>query len=84
MLDSDTAVVSWEHEPLRIPYMHEGSLRNYVPDFLITHVDGRKILVEVKPDSLAMTPQNVAKLAAAVSWCESNGIELSVVTEKDL
>ena len=84
MLDADSNVVAWDHEPLRIPYVYEGSIRNYVPDFLVTHVDGRKTLVEVKPDSLAGTAPNLAKLNAAASWCELNGIELTIVTEKEL
>ena len=84
MIDEDPKVVSWEYEPLRIPYMFEGSVRNYVPDFLVTHVDGEKILVEVKPDSLVETPANIAKLSAAASWCELNGVELVIVTEGEL
>lgn len=84
MLDADPNVTSWEHEPLRIPYLFEGSIRNYVPDFLITHVDGKKTLVEVKPDSLVDTASNIAKLKAATSWCELNDIGMVVVTEASL
>lgn len=84
ILDLDQSVVSWEYEPMRLPYMFEGSVHNYVPDFLVTYVDGSQSLVEVKPDMLMITKQNAAKQRAAEIWCNQNNIELLLITEKYL
>jgi hypothetical protein len=83
ILDADTDVVSWEHEPFRIPYVYEGSVHNYVPDFLVAYTHGT-FLVEVKPDCLTETVQNAAKRRAAESWCEANGIGYLSITEQHL
>lgn len=84
MLDIDDNVCSWEHEPLRIPYFFNGSIHNYVPDFLVKKLDGSVVLVEVKPNMLTETLVNLAKQSAAQSWCELNGLTLITITEHDL
>lgn len=84
MLDEDPEVASWEHEPMRIPYVFEGSVHNYVPDFLVTRTDGKSFLVEVKPSLLTDTPANQAKMKAALTWCELNDVGYLSVTEENL
>lgn len=81
ILDSDENVASWTHEPFRIPYFFDGSVHNYVPDFLVTFLDGSKKLVEVKPAVLTETPVNAAKSSAARVWCETNDVEFTIVSE---
>lgn len=84
MLDADPDVLSWEHEPMRLPYLFEGSMHNYVPDFMVTRTDGTKQLIEVKPENLSDTPTNLAKAIAASSWCDLNNVQYVIVTEKSL
>lgn len=84
MLDADPTVISWQHEPLRIPYLFEGSVKNYVPDFIVNFDDGHGELWEVKPDSLTDTPINVSKRRAAQDWCTSNDLVYRDVTETQL
>ena len=72
----------------------------YVPDFLVVYVDKNQRkhteLVEIKPskevtmetaksyrDKL-MVAINMAKWAAADSWCKANNIRFRVVTEYDI
>lgn len=72
----------------------------YVPDFLVVYVDANKKqhteLVEIKPsrettmesaksyrDKL-MVAINMAKWAAAQSWCKANNMRFRVVSEFDL
>ena len=72
----------------------------YVPDFLIVYTDAKQRkhteLVEIKPskevtmesaksyrDKL-MVAVNMAKWAAADSWCKANNIRFRVVTEYDI
>lgn len=82
-LDADPKVLSWEHEPFRIPYVFEGSIRNYVPDFLVSRADGN-FLVEIKPKLLTDAPLNVVKQQAAESWCAANGISYLSITEQHM
>ena len=72
----------------------------YVPDFLIVYVDANQKqhteLVEVKPSTEAtmesarnyrdklMVAINMAKWAAADSWCRANNIRFRVITEFDI
>lgn len=83
ILDDDVTVMAWEHEPFRIPYLFEGSTRNYVPDFLVTRDSGMS-LVEVKPAGLISSPLNLAKQHAAQLWCEANSVTFQTITENDL
>ena len=54
-LDSNTNVLQWASEPLRIPYKHPftGKMTNYVPDFLVTYRGKNNTvvaeLIEIKP-----------------------------------
>lgn len=80
MLEADPEVVSFEFEPIRIPYYYgfrnDGSLqrRYYIPDFLVLYRDGRRVLVEVKPVCHVTAAVNVAKFSAAHEYCLSEGI----------
>lgn len=82
-LETDPDVLSYEVEPLAIPYMFEGRVRNYIPDVMVTRA-GKQQLVEVKPAVLTDTEQNVQKASAARNWCDQNGIEFLVITESEL
>lgn len=84
ILERDAAVLSYDVEPFRIPYIHEGCVRNYVPDVLVSRVDGSFELVEVKPVALLNAGANADKADAAREWCERNGVTYVVVTEDQL
>ena len=57
MCDNHPAVLSWQSEPVRIPYRNPftGDYTYYVPDFIMIYKNktGRKVaeLVEIKPSS---------------------------------
>lgn len=72
MLDTDDDVIVCEAEPFVIEYVLDGVTRRYVPDFLMTLRNGRRRLVEVKPRALLNLPINIAKMEAALRWCEQN------------
>lgn len=84
LLESDPDVTSYEVEPIAIPYVFDGRIRNYIPDVLVTRVSCGQQLVEVKPTALTETVQNVTKADAARVWCKQNGINFLVVSESDL
>lgn len=72
----------------------------YVPDFLVVYVDNNQRkhteLIEIKPSSETTMESarsyrdklsvaiNMAKWAAADSWCRANGMRFRVITEFDI
>lgn len=84
MMDASDDVVQWEHEPLRLQYVFEDRVHNYVPDVLVTMIDDTKCLVEIKPIKLTIEPKNVAKRRVAEEWCAANDVTFTLVTECDL
>lgn len=72
-LDTSLSVLTWEYEPVRIPYRYDGQ-RWYVPDFLVTFQDRRKELWEVKPREFIGAEKTLRKTEAARAWCAENGV----------
>lgn len=54
-----------DHLGFQIHYLWNGSMRRYVPDFLVRLRDGRTLVLEIKGQD---SPQNQAKRAALESW----------------
>jgi len=86
-LDNNQDVKSYEYESLKIPYLSNkksGKIRNYIPDFIITYVDGTILIVEIKPKRFLEKLQIKKKLIAAKEYAEKNKIQFKVLTEDDL
>jgi hypothetical protein len=83
-IEEDETAISLQIEPFSVPYRLNGDARRYVPDFLVTYVDGRKVLIEIKPECYLAAQINVAKFAAAKEYCALNGLEFEVWTQEDL
>ena len=78
----------------------KGKQTIYVPDFLVVYIDANQKqhteLVEIKPSTEVtmesaksyrdklMVAMNMAKWAAADSWCRANNMRFRVVTEFDI
>jgi len=65
MLDADPNVLSFEYEPIKIKYRYKNRNRNYMPDFVVTFIDGTQEIHEVKPKRMLGKSLNKAKFAAA-------------------
>jgi len=77
-LDADTTVSSYLRSPCAIPYLWQNSLHRYVPDVLITYMDGSKVLEEIKPLKLLENKhkgqeQLLAKTAAGRTFAATQG-----------
>lgn len=59
-------------------------MRNYIPDLLVTYIDGHRELVEIKPKRRIANPKNVKKFLAAGEWCLQNSCRFVVLTEVEL
>lgn len=82
--DADHSVKGFAYEPFSIPYYYHQVQRYYIPDFLVERMDGKKLLIEVKPKCFLDAAINVAKFAAASEYCEKNGLEFQVWTQEQL
>ena len=81
-LDSCSDVCSYIYEPFSIEYLFENKARNYLVDFAIEYADGRKVIVEIKPDGKLDTPKNKAKFSGAQAFAQEHDFEFEVWTEK--
>jgi hypothetical protein len=83
-LDNDDDVVTFTTEPLKIPYTHDERRKNYVPDFLVEYLDGKKEIIEVKPCMPFLSDEATVKTSAAIKFCNELGISFRFVTEAEL
>lgn len=86
-LDSDPTVTEFSYEQLNIAYLSNkktGRIRHYIPDFMVTYIDGRVVLVEIKPLRRILNPTNVKKFAAAKEWAILHDVQFQILTEREL
>jgi uncharacterized protein YlzI (FlbEa/FlbD family) len=82
--DEDPSVVHYEYESLKIPYVSNNKtkkVRNYIPDFLVTFTNGKKLIVEVKRHSALNQIIIQKKTEAAKLWSKSNDMEYELWTD---
>ncbi|GGV12507.1 hypothetical protein GCM10010260_59040 [Streptomyces filipinensis] len=66
-------IAYYQEQPLAISYEFAGQQRTYYPDLLAATVDGRCVLIEVKPVYEMAMAINVAKYRAAEEFCRARG-----------
>jgi hypothetical protein len=75
MFDIDPEIKVVEYESLRVPYISNirtGKVKIYLPDFLITYIDGSKKIIEIKRDDRVNTKIVKLKEAAAIRFINGN------------
>ena len=84
--DRSPNILRWSSEEMHIPYYFEedGKWHNYYPDFVVDTLDGRTIVVEIKPHYQRGHKKNKAKWKTAREYCKEHGYEFKVMTEKEL
>jgi hypothetical protein len=65
-----------DYELIRIGYNHNGSHHNYIVDFVDLE---KRILYEIKPDSLMDVDKNIVKREYANVWCSENNYQYVIV-----
>lgn len=68
-LDSSNFVLSWKYEPFFVMYLDGTKVKKYIPDFFIETTDGRKLIVEIKPERLRSGTTNSSKRNAITQKC---------------
>lgn len=81
-LECDNNVISYTMEPFRIEYEYEGKIRNYIIDCLVEYVDGKKVLIEFKPNCHLKNLKNIAKFEAAEKFALKNDMLFEIWSEK--
>ena len=77
-LDTDLNVLNWtKQHGIIIKYFHDGIIKSYWPDFLITYKDGRTCIEEVKGyiDNIDIF---LLKKAAAEEYCKATAYEFKI------
>lgn len=86
-LDSDPNVSTWSYEKLAIEYISNKKtkkVRRYYPDFQVEYIDGRKVVVEIKPSRRLQQATVIKKIRAAKEWCTLNDAVYKILTEIEL
>ena len=94
--EAQALITLWGYECIEIPYVYsvDKKVHRYYPDFYVEFKDGRKFIIEIKPENQATGKgglynklcyvKNVDKWNACKAFCDAKGMEFKVVTEKDL
>lgn len=83
-LDKSEEVHSFMYEPFSIPYYHKNNKRHYIPDLLITYINGKQKIIEIKPSYFLNAEVNLDKFESAQKYCNDKGIVFEVWTEKTI
>ena len=95
--ENNIKVAKWASEPIEIKYFNR--LKNkearYYPDYVIEHVSGDRVIVEIKPGNQCKKPDatdsqwlkeawvtNMDKWTAAKKFAEDRGMKFIIVTEE--
>lgn len=75
-LETNSGIKEWTKDHgIRIPYLILGMLpHNYLPDFLVTYVDGSKEIHETKGAGFLGWISTHAKRRAGDEWCKRQGM----------
>ena len=84
LLDAYDEVMSFDYEPFEISYIHKGQAHKYIPDIIVTFMDGHKELWEVKPSNQTNLEVNKNKWFAAKEACRIRGWNFEVYTEQKI
>jgi TnsA endonuclease N terminal len=73
-LDTDPRIVSYQEQPITIPYVLDGQARDYTPDIVVQLNDGRAFVIEAKPQEHLGEFDQVMKWASLARYCGRHGL----------
>ena len=83
-LEALNEVTGYWVEPIRIPYLHEGHMHDYLPDLRLQFADGHVELWEIKPSEQTSLEMNRDKWDSAKGYCMARNWKFCVMTEKEI
>ncbi|MFM2478416.1 TnsA endonuclease N-terminal domain-containing protein [Celerinatantimonas sp. MCCC 1A17872] len=84
-LEYNPDVKRFSSQPINLAYFFNGRSCRYTPDFLVTSIDGKDVLVEVKHSSQIFKPDFKARFMERKRSAQDNyGYQLNLITEKQI
>lgn len=85
-MDNNPNVKSVIRVPFTIKYINpnDNDWHNYLPDFLVEYNNGKKELIEIKPNYLLTDPIVKAKESYSIKYCSENNLSYKFITEDHL
>ncbi len=83
VLESIPAVLHFETQTIQVNYLDGTTWRKYTPDILVT-TDSEKVILEVKPESIAETPEFQHFYRIVSKTINAEGYKFRVITEKHI
>lgn len=84
LFEASPAIEGYREQPTQITYPDGNRIRRYTPDFEVRLVDGRVVLVEVKPTAALASVETAHKLARIAEHMRRSGQPFVVLTEQVL
>lgn len=83
---NNPSIKSVLREPITIKYIKptDGEWHSYFPDFLVEYNNGKKELIEIKPNYLLTDPIVKAKESYSIKYCSENNLSYKFITEDHL
>jgi hypothetical protein len=81
--DLDCVVTVESAEKLRLPYIKEGCIHHYLPDFLL-HTKNGDIIVEMKGTNRINSEDTKKKIEILENFCRDNKCSFAVLTERTM
>lgn len=79
--DPEVVLVIRPRDPISYVSPLDNEIHSYFPDFLVEYLDGRKELIEIKPEYKLSNPVVKEKIKVLSEYCEFLGIEYRILTE---
>ncbi|RST46973.1 TnsA endonuclease N-terminal domain-containing protein [Variovorax sp. DXTD-1] len=84
LFEASPAIDGYREQPTQIPYPDGDRVRRYTPDFEVRLIDGRVVLIEVKPTAALASAETAHKLARIADHMHRSGQPFVVLTEQVL
>ena len=82
LLECCDQVLFYQEQPFSIPYCFKNKSKKYYPDLLIATVDGRCLLMEVKPTDRMTLSLTRIKSNAGRKWAHTRGWGWLVISDR--
>lgn len=81
-IDENPTVIRWTYSELSVPYNNNGEMRKsfLFPDMVIEYSDGRRKVLDLKPDGFA--PESISEFQAMITWCSEKNLMYEVWTKE--
>ncbi len=84
MFESDPNVTSYDRCHFALPCFYNNEPHKYIPDFMVEYFGNNTKLIEIKPNRLIYSEENIGKFIAGKEHCDKWGMDYDIWTEDEL